>query len=205
MPTASMLGVLLTTWTIRLALACYVAFLAGGLVARRPQWQRFARWIWTIGCGLFVVHVGCAFHFYHHWSHRLAWLSTAEQTQELIGVAFGDGIYFSYLFLMLWVLDVIWLWSFGRSTLPACGNATGVPLAAATKSLTPLWRVLVHIFLFFIAFNGAIVFAHGPTQWAGIVACCGLAALAGRRGYNVYVQRRQQPDCEMIHEAEKAF
>jgi hypothetical protein len=88
MDSLPMLGVLLTKWTIRLALACYVMYLAGWLAVRSPHWPHAARWVWTAGCGLFVVHVACAFHFYHDWSY------TAGQAHQLLGMAFGNGIYF---------------------------------------------------------------------------------------------------------------
>ncbi|MEM9702861.1 MAG: hypothetical protein AAF907_10520, partial [Planctomycetota bacterium] len=35
-------------------------------------------------------------------------------------------------------------------------------------------------FLGFIAFNGAVVFADGPTRWIGL-GCCGLLLLCGMR------------------------
>lgn len=167
-----MLGVLLTTWTIRLALACYVAYLAGWLVTDDPRWPRFGRWFWTLGCGLFIAHVAAAFHFYHHWSHAAAWQTTADETRELLGISFGDGIYFSYLFTAVWLADVIWLW--------ASAPQTGTP-----QGKTPWTRWLVHGYLFFIAFNGAIVFEAGPIRWAGIAACAGLTGLAFRRLYNL--------------------
>ncbi len=190
-----MLGVLLTKWTIRLALACYVAYLAGWLLASNKNsahgncWPRIAQAIWTHGCALFIVHVACAFHFYHHWSHVAAWQSTAQETKELLGVTFGDGIYFSYLFLVLWVLDVAWLWlrphtikaANGTPTESATVDATSVPQPRIRTIQTPRWRVLVHIFLVFIAFNGAIVFEYGPTRWAGIAACLTLGYLIIRR------------------------
>jgi hypothetical protein len=196
-----MIGTLLTNWTIRLALVCYVAYLAGWLSVTHPRWPTAARWIWTLGCGLFVAHVACAFHFYHDWSHAAAWRDTAEQTQRIIGVAFGNGIYFNYTFLTLWVADVVWLslprasqspgmpsalprQTFGSPTARVGLGATGVPRRSPSPSQTPAWRILVHVFLIFIAFNGAIVFESGPTRWAGIVACCGLSALAGWRAYN---------------------
>jgi hypothetical protein len=189
------MGELLTKWTIRLALACYVAYLAGWLLvdskrpAHRARWPRTARAIWTLGCVLFVVHVACAFHFYHHWSHTAAWQTTAQETEQLLGVAFGDGIYFSYLFLVLWVLDVAWLWlrpernevANGTPREPPTGDATAVPQPCVSLLQTPLWRVLVHIFLFFIAVNGAVVFEHGPTRWAGLAACLTAGYLAMRR------------------------
>lgn len=167
-----MLGILLTKWTIRLALVCYVAYVAGWLAAPRggsPRWQAAARWLWTLGCVLFLVHVACAFHFYHGWSHAAAWETTASETDAQLGFRFGDGIYFSYVFLVLWVLDVFaaWFW-------PAV--PTGL-------------RSAVHAYLSFIAFNGAIVFEPGPTRGAGLAACVLLAGLALRAAYNWQVER----------------
>lgn len=192
-----MLGMLLTKWTIRLALACYVAYLAGWLSRLNSRWPRTVLAIWTLGCFLFTVHVACAFHFFHQWSHAIAWRFTAERTKQLLGVEFGDGIYFSYLFLVLWVLDVSWLWlSFclrtsvangkprGSPASPATAGATAVPQVLNWQWETPGWRVLVHVFLLFIAVNGAIVFEAGPTRWAGIAACLALFGLGVRRGYN---------------------
>jgi hypothetical protein len=134
--------------------------------------------MWTAACGLFLVHVVCAFQFYHHWSHAAAWRDTAEQTKALMGVAFGDGIYFSYVFMVLWVLDVAWMW------------LTPVPRK------TPWPRVLVHCFLFFIAFNGAIVFEGGPTRWFGLAACIGLAGLVCRRLYHSWQASETIPRAE---------
>jgi hypothetical protein len=195
----SMVGSLLTKWTIRLSLACYVAYLAGWLWKPGPRWRATARLIWTVSCVLFDVHVACAFHFHHHWSHAAAWRHTADRTEELMGFPFGDGIFFSYVFLGLWLFDVIWLWFLGpplsRHTRnkPIGTDLFGSPAGASPASArpvpsdspgslqTPWWRVVVHVFLFFIAFNGAIVFESGPTRWAGIVAVAGLAILAARR------------------------
>jgi hypothetical protein len=179
-----MLGELLTNWTIRLALACYVAWLAGWLTSTSPRWPIVARRIWTAGCLLFVAHVACAFHFYHHWSHASAWHKTAEETQRMLGVAFGDGILGSYLFLVAWVVDVLWLWTAGSPAVATASSATTVPPAGPIPQRTPGWRLAVHFFLLFIAFNGAIVFEAGPTRWFGIAACVSLALLAGRSAYN---------------------
>lgn len=184
-----MLGVLLTRWTIRLALAGYVAYLAGWLTMRHPRWPVWARWLWTASCALFIVHVGCAFAFYHGWSHAAAWRSTAEKTQQLLGVAVGDGIYGSYLFLALWIFDVLWLWVMaisarGSPEVAHPRSATSVPCLGWLRGETPWWRVGVHVYLLFIALNGAIVFESGPTRWVGIVALATLGILAGRRAYN---------------------
>jgi hypothetical protein len=171
-----MSGELLTLWTIRVALVCYVAYVALRLttssqIGPRKSTSALARTIWTLGCGLFLVHVACAFHFYHGWSHAAAWEKTAAETDKLLGIRFGDGIYFSYAFTALWLLDVaaMWLWP----------QAEGA------------WRLLVHAYLFFIAFNGAIVFEAGPIRWAGIAACLLLAGLAARAAYNWAIGRSE--------------
>jgi hypothetical protein len=122
---------LLTKWTIRLALVCYVAYLAGGLSRLNCLWSRAARALWTLGCLLFTVHVACAFHFYHQWSHAFAWRCTAERTRQLLGVEFGDGIYFSYLFLVLWIVDIVCLW----------GRAPPSEPTLQTLSLTAVSRI----------------------------------------------------------------
>lgn len=169
-------GVLLTSWTIRLALACYVAYLAGWLLVSNrgnwgASWRAIARWLWTLGCLLFVAHVVCAFQFYHGWSHADAFEKTASETEQLLGVRFGEGIYFSYLFLILWVIDVVAMWKWRSPTVQSPR-----PMVAAMH-----W--LLHAYLFFIAFNGAIVFESGPTRWAGIAACLVLGGLAVRAAY----------------------
>jgi len=184
-----MFGSVLTKWTVRLALACYVAYLASGCLNRGSRWANTSRLIWTIGCVLFDVHVACAFHFRHHWSHAAAWQHTAERTLDLLGVAFGGGIFFSYLFSVLWLIDVLWLWispcqgeaqqTPGTEKTQPAMSATAVPQCAATGGRTPLWRVLVHIFMFFIVVNGAIVFEAGPTRWFGLAALLALGILAG--------------------------
>jgi hypothetical protein len=172
-------GELLTSWTIRLALLCYVAYVGSWLLVGPNASDRFRAlgWLWTAGCGLFIAHVVCAFAFYHHWSHAAAWQTTAEETDALLGVRFGDGIYFSYVFLLVWVADVVRLWCW-----PAAGGPGKYALAA-----------VIHAYLFFIAFNGAIVFEGGPTRIGGMVACTVLAALAARAIYNGFRQVRIPP------------
>jgi hypothetical protein len=179
-----MSGELLTLWTIRVALGCYVVYVALRLAtplnaARAGSLSTSARTIWTLGCGLFLVHVTCAFQFYHGWSHAAAWEKTASETDKLLGIRFGDGIYFSYAFTLLWLFDVaaMWLW-------PRADGAL---------------RLLVHAYLFFIAFNGAIVFEAGPTRWVGVAACLLLAVLAGRATYNWATERLESrgPRAEM--------
>jgi len=158
-------GELLTRWTIRLALSCYVFCLAAVILRRGAASSRIndaVRLIWTLGCGLFIAHVVAAFGYYHHFSHQAAYDDTAQQTLEQLGFAFGGGIYFSYLFLAVWVADVAWRW-----------------LSPVSRPAWLDWPL--HAYMFFIAFNGAIVFEGGVSRWAGIIACLLLAAVAAFR------------------------
>ncbi|HUE71373.1 MAG TPA: hypothetical protein VMP01_10855 [Pirellulaceae bacterium] len=158
-----MLGTLLTIWTIRLSLAAYALWLGMLLVpsGKLPPGSRLlaSRWLYTLACGLFLAHVVCAFQFYHHWSHQSALDDTARQTDEMLGFAFGEGIYFSYLFTLLWVADVAWLWLWPQHR--------------------PAWlTAVVQLYLAFIALNGAIVFEAGITRWVGIPVAAVLVGLA---------------------------
>jgi hypothetical protein len=144
-------GELLTRNTIRLALAWYFAALLLMMRLDRTDWPaattagRLARWCWTWGIACFLIHVGMAFHYYHHWSHADAF----ERTREISGL--GEGIYFSYLFALIWTADAIYWW-----------------LAPARYSERSAWiDRLLHGFMLFMVFNGMIVFESGPTRWAG--------------------------------------
>lgn len=162
-----MLGVLLTSWTIRLALVGFAAVLAWRVSGKpaSPVTAHRWRWVWTLSCLSFVLHVISAFHFHHHWSHQHALADTAEQTQQLLGWAFGEGLYFSYLFLVVWVADVAWWW-----------------LHEASYHRRPRWLGgAIQLYLLFIAFNGAVVFKSGVVRYAGLAAALGLALVWGQR------------------------
>src|SRR5947209_16250531 len=96
------LGEFLTRWTVRLAMALYVV----GLILRasadgnqpRLAWARLA---WSVGCTAFLLHVLCAFQYYYHWSHETAYALTAQRTAEVMGVAWGGGLYANYAFTLL--------------------------------------------------------------------------------------------------------
>jgi hypothetical protein len=152
-------GDLLIRWTIRLSLGLYVAVLFGWLSIVRGQLPApWMRPLWTLGCLLALVHVACAFHFLHGWSHEAAYQETARQTGEQIGIAYGGGLWWNYAFLGVWLVDVLWWWA-----------------APARYLKRPLWLGgLIQGFLGFMAFNGTVVFAVGWTRWAGIASCLGL-------------------------------
>jgi len=147
-------GEQLTIWTIRVAVALYGFSVASQLLAAgRDSWRRLARAFWTAGCVIYVIHVLVAFHFYHHWSHAAVFEHTARRTEEVVGAAVGYGVYVSYLFTILWIVDAIEWWRVG---IASCANR-------------PRWlHAAMHAFFAFIVFNGAVIFETGPIRWFGI-------------------------------------
>ncbi|MBY0522337.1 MAG: hypothetical protein K2R98_03020 [Gemmataceae bacterium] len=161
------LGDHLIRGTIRLSLLFW--FLAVNLMLwlRPAEWPgvgrgNLARYCWTLAWAAYVIHLGMAFHFYHHWSHADAVQHTADVTG-----GFGEGIYFSHFFTAVWTADVAWwwLWPFLYARRPG-GIDRGL-----------------HAFLLFIIFNGTVVYEEGPIRWAGVFMFVELAmaALVRRR------------------------
>jgi hypothetical protein len=156
------LGDDLTRYTVRLSLLYYTAALTLMLRLRPAEWTagggrgRLARWCWTLAWAAFVVHLGMAFHHFHHWSHADA----VRRTQEVSG--FGPGVYVSDLFALAWTADVAAWW------LRPAWYARRSPWVGRT----------LHAFMLFIVFNATIVFETGPIRWAGAALFAWLAALA---------------------------
>jgi hypothetical protein len=161
-------GELLTRWTVRLALVLYAMTLA--LRLAQPPRRRAARWLWTAGCGLFLAHVACAFHFFHGWSHADALRETARQTEDLIGYRWGGGLYLNYLFALVWLGDVLAWW------------LGGLDLYERRPRRIDFF---LHSFMGFMAFNGAVVFASGPTRTVGAVVTIVLCALLVTRWFGM--------------------
>jgi hypothetical protein len=146
------LGAELIAWTVRLGVLCFVWTLGGwALGCKGEQHERRLRWIWTAGWGLFVLHMLAAFHFQHGWSHQQAYADTAKQTQELIGWEFGGGVYFNYLMILFWGVDVLAWWQ-----------------GWAAASGYRVWRKLIVAYLCFMVFNGVVVFKAGWVRWVGV-------------------------------------
>jgi hypothetical protein len=155
-------GEFLTRLSIWLTLIAYV-FAAGWMMQsrNRDDLRNRARTAWTLGCAFFLIHVISAFSFFHHWSHAEASRETARQTAALTGWHWGGGIYFNYVFAAAWLGDVLWWW-----------------LAPQSFARRPTWLSATwHGFFFFMVFNGAIVFGHGPVRILGVLICLVLVAL----------------------------
>jgi len=148
-------GSLIIAWTIRASVLLFFATLITWVLQTKSnQWERSLRIVWTLGFLLFVAHVVVAFHFHHHWSHTSALAETARQTRDLIGLEFGAGLYFNHLFMLVWAIDLVWIW-FGK----------------AESIQRYRWLRLTWIaYLIFIAFNGVAVFKDGWMRFGGIVA-----------------------------------
>lgn len=141
-------------WTIRLALVLYALALLSRW-SSQPALRVWTRLLWTSSWGLYLLHVFAAFHVYHHWSHNHAY----AHTQAVSG--WGPGIYVSYAFTILWGLTVLGMW------LPITKPWPGQRWLMA----------LIHGLLFFVIFNGAVVFAEGPVRWLSLAVCVGLVGV----------------------------
>lgn len=155
-------GHLLTRATVWLALSLYVAaeFIRSrfGLADQHSALLRPGRVLNSLGCALFLGHVVCAFHFYHHWSHAAAYADIARQTRAYFGFNWGGGLYFNYLFLLLWVGQTIRSWN-----VPA-----GIDAASRQSKPTPFgW--MMRAFILMMIVNGAVIFAHGLIRWFGLL------------------------------------
>ena len=106
-----------------------------------------------------------AFHYTHHWRQGDAIESTARKTEQLIGGALGEGLYFNYLFLTVWIADILYWW-----------------LRPERYETRPAWMEYgIHGYLFFVAFNGAVIFESGVTRIGGTVAIGIFAVILLRR------------------------
>jgi hypothetical protein len=118
-----------------------------GICLRSRSW-------WTLGAVTALIHVAAAFHAFYDWSHASAVVATAQQTGQLTGVFRGEGVFFNYAFLVVWLADAAWWW-----LSPASHETRTTGVSAA-----------IHGFLFFMFVNGAVVFADGWMRVIGIIA-----------------------------------
>lgn len=144
---------MLTINTARIALLLYVAALFV-LVAAGDRRRHLARALWSAGVVVYLAHVAAAFHLVHGWSHQAALVETARQTRELFGIESGFGLWFNYLFTVVWLADAAWWWIDEPGYRDRSAWVSGA----------------VHGFIGFMFFNGAVVFARGPSRWIGLAA-----------------------------------
>ena len=145
----------LTRQTVRVALLFYAAAVILRLLAR----FHLAHCAWSLAWLAYLVHLGMAFHHYHHWSHDDA----MRHTRAVSGV--GEGIFVSHIFTVVWSLDVIFWWL--------------RPDRYAVRS--PWIDRLLHGFMAFVIFNATVVFEQGFIRWAGAALFVVLGLLWLRR------------------------
>ena len=153
-----------------MAIACYAvrAFCdwrwSGNRLANSRQ-QFLVLVVWSIGCLFFLAHVYCAFAFVHDFSHRAAYQHTAEQTQQVIGLNWGGGLFVNYLFTVFWLVDVVACWTRNKKTVFS----------------HPVYLWILHTVFVFLIFNATVVF--GPPVWkpVALVVVVLMSALLIRR------------------------
>ena len=150
-------GEFLTRGTIWITILAYVI---GSLIfafAAKTAWGDAAvRIAWTFACAILFVHLIAAFHFYHGWSHHAAYLDTARQTREVVGLNWGGGLFINYALLVAWTLDLAWWWRKGLTSY-----------RLRPRPLITAW----HGLLIFIIFNATVVFKDGVVRWIGLAVC----------------------------------
>ena len=115
-------------------------------------------YLWLAGFLLLVLHVSLSFHFIHHWLHSDAWNRTATETENLIGIRSGSGIWANYLMLALWGMDLL--------RLHKAKTLNQVPSTAVDR--------VVAFFFGFMFINATVVF--GPVGYR-YLACPALILL----------------------------
>jgi hypothetical protein len=139
---------------VRVAEFVVFATIAGGVITWSLAEVMRSRALWTMAALLTIVHSVAAFLVFYDGSHVVAQEQTTRQAAALTGVEFAGGIYINYLLLVVWAGDVVWSW-----------------LAPTSYASRPMWlHWSVHGFIFFIVFNGAVIFADGLARVVGIVS-----------------------------------
>jgi hypothetical protein len=142
----------MTRQTARVAVLFWGVAAAALLLNRRTD----AKWIWTLACAAYLVHVATAFDRVHHWSHAAAF----DHVQQVGG--FGVGIFVSYTFSLLWIADVAWWW-----------------LGPSSYDSRSRWlEGGIHAFMAFVVFNGTVVYESGFIRWTAVLMFISLGILA---------------------------
>lgn len=163
---------LLTRWSVRLAVACYLGRVALDIGLRGDSSSRSIskskRWLWTIGCLFYLTHVICAFAFFHDWSHHRAYAHTAAQTEAVTGIRWGGGLYFNYVFTLLWLTDTVAWWAGDVHT--------------HYRVRCYFWSI--HGVFAFMVCNATVVFGPPAWRWVALIVSVALASVYFLTGDN---------------------
>jgi hypothetical protein len=139
-------------WAIRVALLAMVVTFVLQLRGL-AELSNVVRGTWLVGATAAIAHSALALLAFHDGSHAAAFESTAQQTEELLGVAVGVGLYVNYIFVAVWLVDA----------------ALRCFRANLYRQLPYRYRVAMYSFLIFIAFNGTVVFKDGWLRMLGLI------------------------------------
>ena len=107
------------------------------------------RGAWTLAFVLYIVHILAAHESHYAWSHEVAYTETARQTADATGWDSGVGLYFNYAFAAILAFDLVIQWRYRSRKFP--------------RTIDGL--------VFFMIFNGAVIFGSGPVRWFGVLLC----------------------------------
>ena len=153
-------------WLIRMALLLMVVVfsieLRGG-----NRTDRMTASLWLAGAVLALGHGIGTVATFHHGSQTLAFESTAQRTEQLLGIRFGAGLFVNYVFLIVWLVDAL----------------MAILLPVRYRRLQRLYVYATDGFLLFIAINGAIVFQTGWSRSIGVISLIFLLMLVIQRRF----------------------
>jgi hypothetical protein len=112
------------------------------------------RLVWTFGVLALAAHVAWTMSAVHHGSLREAYLHTAKQTKDLIGIPIGEGVYVNFTMLAVWLGDAIVWW-----------------IVPKWESSRRKYKLALYWSFGFLFFNAAIVFASSWGRMLGLAAC----------------------------------
>jgi len=166
---AANIGPIIIRYAAWISAALFIAAWAIELAGRgQPDWERRARWGWTLGCLLFLAHFLAAFGGMYGWSLETLKEITAQQMDDFTGRRWGWPIWGKLMFAILWLADTLWWW-----------------LAPARRSQRARWlTVAIYGFLGISQFLACVVFAESFLRW---IALAGFAFL----GVLCWLKRRR--------------
>ena len=140
-------------WLIRISVLCYVVCVSKRLLYPADRWSTLELLVWTVGCAACWAHIVSAIAAFHQWSHARAIEFTAEETYRVTGIRNGSGIWFNYLFVLLWTLDCYRRLRDRLRLKPP--NSPG--------------STSVNVFFLFIMFFATVVFGPEPYRYAFVL------------------------------------
>lgn len=146
-----------TAW---LAVACWYVGFWRFLQQVDPlalQHDRGFNLAWRSGAVGLLIHIALSYGWVHAWDHQKALAATAAQSQAVMGIAAGWGVYVNLVFATLWLLDAY--------------------VVKLHHRVRRAMRVTFMLFSLLMMFSATVIFG----SWLGrLIASIAFAALAVR-------------------------